>query len=118
MRISDWSSDVCSSDLRLRRTFQMGFGCRSPPPIGGMKSEVEPTRLAAAREVPAVRRAGDANRTGGERSRHEAAAARSEEHTSELQSLMRSSYAVFCLQTKQICNTYDNSCRTERINLM
>src|SRR3546814_2615628 len=30
--------------------------------------------------------------------RHEAAAARSEEHTSELQSLMRMSYAVFCLQ--------------------
>jgi len=40
-----------------------------------MKSEVEPTRLATAQGVPAVRRAGDANRTGGERSRHEAAAA-------------------------------------------
>src|SRR3546814_4927444 len=35
--------------------------------------------------------------------RHGAAAARSEEHTSELQSLMRISYAVFCLKKKKIC---------------
>src|SRR3546814_732544 len=53
----------------------MGFGCRSPPPIGGMKSEVGPTRLAAAREVPAVRRAGAANRHDGDRPRPEGAAA-------------------------------------------
>src|SRR3546814_4350674 len=33
---------------------------------------------------------------------------RSEEHTSELQSLMRISYAVFCLKKKNICNTYTN----------
>src|SRR3546814_3174902 len=32
---------------------------------------------------------------------------RSEEHTSELQSLMRISYAVFCLKTKKILNSYD-----------
>src|SRR3546814_4136903 len=35
----------------------------------------------------------------------EAGAARSEEHTSELQSLMRSSYAVFCLKKKKPKNT-------------
>src|SRR3546814_9628149 len=34
---------------------------------------------------------------------------RSEEHTSELQSLMRSSYAVFCLKKKKNTNTYDCS---------
>src|SRR3546814_10549254 len=33
---------------------------------------------------------------------------RSEEHTSELQSLMRTSYAVFCLKTKKQVNTYKN----------
>src|SRR3546814_4836595 len=41
------------------------------------------------------------------RQRHDSVAARSEEHTSELQSLMRSSYAVFCL--KKIKNTHQNS---------
>src|SRR3546814_7472134 len=34
-------------------------------------------------------------------------ALRSEEHTSELQSLMRISYAVFCLKKKKIINTYE-----------
>src|SRR3546814_5497577 len=33
---------------------------------------------------------------------------RSEEHTSELQSLMRSSYAVFCLKTKKMYSTHDD----------
>src|SRR3546814_2315890 len=38
-------------------------------------------------------------------------ASRSEEHTSELQSLMRISYAVFCLKKKKILNTYQNDDR-------
>src|SRR3546814_3934527 len=37
---------------------------------------------------------------------------RSEEHTSELQSLMRISYAVFCLKTKITMNTCANSSRS------
>src|SRR3546814_7506250 len=76
MRISDWSSDVCSSDLagaagRRGRAFATLF----PPPVQGSD------RGLARRLCPA-------------------AAHRSEEHTSELQSLMRISYAVFCLKTK------------------
>src|SRR3546814_1706630 len=90
MRISDWSSDVCSSDLRrrsapapapLRRS-------RSPPP--GCHG---PARRSAARAGPAraARRVQDP--------------LRSEEHTSELQSLMRISYAVFCVKKKKEENT-------------
>src|SRR3546814_5905752 len=41
-----------------------------------------------------------------------AATARSEEHTSELQSLMRISYAVFCLKKKIICNTHTYTHKT------
>src|SRR3546814_10845614 len=54
------------------------------------------------------RRAGDAHGAGGHRDarRSDAAAARSEEHTSELQSLMRISYAVFCLKKKTERQTY------------
>src|SRR3546814_5484542 len=37
------------------------------------------------------------------------AEARSEEHTSELQSLMRISYAVFCLKTKKMKQTHDQT---------
>src|SRR3546814_5749650 len=43
---------------------------------------------------------------------------RSEEHTSELQSLMRISYAVFCLTTKNqtiLCTSYDYNCATKTI---
>src|SRR3546814_8874013 len=40
---------------------------------------------------------------------------RSEEHTSELQSLMRISYAVFCLKKKKIINTYDEKQRSQQI---
>src|SRR3546814_2183481 len=82
MRISDWSSDVCSSDLgrgaanaaspaRQRRNLdacEKNCGCRRGPGSGG----------------------GGCYRTW----------RRSEEHTSELQSLMRISYAVFCLKKK------------------
>src|SRR3546814_9982290 len=51
---------------------------------------------------------------------HHRDAGRSEEHTSELQSLMRSSYAVFCLKkkkrTKQQTNTHPNKHKTEYQN--
>src|SRR3546814_979874 len=85
MRISDWSSDVCSSDL-----------C---PPICRNCS------LACAYEKQTV-----ATNDLGEILNH-GCSKRSEEHTSELQSLMRSSYAVFCLNKKkqliQLRSTYD-----------
>src|SRR3546814_1730465 len=84
MRISDWSSDVCSSDLRRsseprdRRGFRapQAAGDRGPGDEGGSRRRVVVSR---GRVTPI----------------------RSEEHTSELQSLMRISYAVFCLKKKQ-----------------
>src|SRR3546814_2025199 len=93
MRISDWSSDVCSSDLQ---------------PQGAVAAaDAEPFSYAMAQS--AIRSAGGSvslvplphwvvwsvKAIGGN------AAQRSEEHTSELQSLMRISYAVFCLKKKK-----------------
>src|SRR3546814_8894084 len=93
MRISDWSSDVCSSDLPL---FVIPRAPGGPHPRPWLSSH----KLG--------RPVGLANPEGFERSslRRTTASAvgrfcgRSEEHTSELQSLMRISYAVFCLKKK------------------
>src|SRR3546814_4326964 len=102
MRISDWSSDVCSSDL-ARST---ASGWRSQPVqflhgLAGKKSRRSSTTTAASRHRSASSSSARSNRTSPcswcarcrcRRRR------RSEEHTSELQSLMRTSYAVFCLK--------------------
>src|SRR3546814_2856017 len=101
MRISDWSSDVCSSDLWVRvgavlLTLMGGFpwtliaywmvawmGTAKPFALYGSTEEakfwqgVRSNPAASTRDIK-----------------------RSEEHTSELQSLMRISYAVFCLKKK------------------
>src|SRR3546814_6537816 len=83
MRISDWSSDVCSSDLISPSTFSANHTQIWLRKIGG--------RLRRQQR-----------RYGGRRPVHSGAElARSEEHTSELQSLMRISYAVFCLKKKK-----------------
>src|SRR3546814_1706590 len=102
MRISDWSSDVCSSDLR----FQISLGRKT---IGRNTQRI-------LRDVKAedIHRGSGIARTP-ERCHHPQRCPlrereisrllvgfRSEEHTSELQSLMRLSYAVFCLQTKTL----------------
>src|SRR3546814_5970278 len=111
MRISDWSSDVCSSDLRVlravrarrpRRTDRRAADAipvhrvrapgRGPP--AALLAPVDPTRHRAAGVRPALDRA----RGAGHDRRRDARQGRSEEHTSELQSLMRISYAVFCLK--------------------
>src|SRR3546814_4117870 len=94
MRISDWSSDVCSSDLSNQEYAKMPAKLRmnvigSP---GIDKADFELFSLA----VSAM------NGCGACIDSHE----RSEEHTSELQSLMRISYAVFCLQKKNTRNTH------------
>src|SRR3546814_7972660 len=113
MRISDWSSDVCSSDLSFAivSSFAADLGytsvfgalwtggalhainaesARDPAalqrwmahaPVDILK--IVPTHLAALLDIP------------------DAQSLRSEEHTSELQSLMRISYAVFCLKKKK-----------------
>src|SRR3546814_1065180 len=77
MRISDWSSDVCSSDLARRSEPLRPQTRPSPPPE--RHSMMAPGRRCPWRN----------------------ARQRSEEHTSELQSLMRISYAVFCLKKKK-----------------
>src|SRR3546814_9378854 len=114
MRISDWSSDVCSSDLcsgSAYRSLQLELN-RDPVQTG----KVEPTAGDVAPDRHQVRtrlREIDVDRidlldrrqrgaAGGahQRAFGDLRAARSEEHTSELQSLMRISYAVFCLKKK------------------
>src|SRR3546814_4582789 len=106
MRISDWSSDVCSSDL----DFLMGEGLSST----SRAMLVAPTGLGKTNLCMALAFAMAEGRDflhwrahrpcsvlyiDGEMSRRlvKIRLARSEEHTSELQSLMRISYAVFCL---------------------
>src|SRR3546814_3947795 len=113
MRISDWSSDVCSSDLWAKRGFAMATTLRSSG-IGivfcmlastcALGSPGDWTRIATERSI--------AENSPEQREvlewLHARAApglgspgARSEEHTSELPSLMRISYAVFCLKKKK-----------------
>src|SRR3546814_8169574 len=98
MRISDWSSDVCSSDLRCR-LFGRAPAQRRPGHAEGHRTQHPIFLGLPARRAVGARGAGrlHASRFQGRGRRH---ARRSEEHTSELQSLMRISYAVFCLKKK------------------
>src|SRR3546814_4879633 len=112
MRISDWSSDVCSSDLLVTTALVLPDG-------DGMQLAHAVREAAAQRYVPVIVVSGDAQSRLESRSftddvtdyfdkshGHRALAAfRSEEHTSELQSLMRISYAVFCLKKTKNTNT-------------
>src|SRR3546814_6785391 len=96
MRISDWSSDVCSSDLgidqfkgKMFHTARWdyaytGGSYRSPvlDQLADKRVAIVGTGATAIQAVPYLGK-------------------RSEEHTSELQSLMRISYAVFCLKKKK-----------------
>src|SRR3546814_3500825 len=105
MRISDWSSDVCSSDLSsatVRPPRRSHEDERSGKPFEGgstMKAIqiflLAGTSLAAATPALAQDAAADGVVADGD------IIVRSEEHTSELQSLMRTSYAVFCLKQKK-----------------
>src|SRR3546814_2756779 len=107
MRISDWSSDVCSSDLRGRDGAAACARDRAGR-TGGLQQRLR-------MDVVGI---GEAGLLAGNRAHahalldrvravlhdpvlHRPALARSEEHTSELQSLMRISYAVFCLKKKK-----------------
>src|SRR3546814_3185332 len=128
MRISDWSSDVCSSDLldesgacgdrrfsdpgrgQCGRIYAAegggGFGRAPPPDIAeAATGRAHGFALDAARHPQPVQRPpGHDLQMDGPQGEDEDAPAgvRSEEHTSELKSLMRISYAVFCLKKKQI----------------
>src|SRR3546814_8047925 len=113
MRISDWSSDVCSSDLAGGQPgeyleIEYAKGDRLYVPVAqlhlvsrysGASPETAPLHSLGGEQWTKARR------KAAEKVRDVAAElldiqARSEEHTSELQSLMRISYAVFCLKKK------------------
>src|SRR3546814_3641391 len=95
MRISDWSSDVCSSDLpRLDALLEVEFDQAGAFACQLLKQldELDRAILRGARPPLGQRRLAEIGR-----------------HTSELQSLMRISYAVFCLQ-KKILHTHPDIC--------
>src|SRR3546814_2142858 len=98
MRISDWSSDVCSSDLTLLMVGPAGAG--KSMMAARLPGLLPPLTPAEALETSMIRSvAGELK--GGRIDRARPFRSRSEEHTSELQSLMRISYAVFCLKKKK-----------------
>src|SRR3546814_1485953 len=95
MRISDWSSDVCSSDLTLARRHDAELGCLLDG-VDGVAAGIGEADYLGAGGLRLQQERGEV--AGAERMPH--GTQRSEEHTSELQSLMRISYAVFCLKQK------------------
>src|SRR3546814_5863152 len=129
MRISDWSSDVCSSDLewinRFRGAFDQGwdkvreesFACQKKAGIISGSTVLTPRPA----ELPAWDSLSSTEERVHARMMEVAAATlhyqdthlgrildRSEEHTSELQSLMRISYAVLCSKNRQQKNQNKN----------
>src|SRR3546814_3490210 len=106
MRISDWSSDVCSSDLRHHararrsaRSLPHAPGIALRLPAAGTQKDARRRRHRADLRIGL----GQFGLVGLTHGVHHVE--RSEEHTSELQSLMRISYAVFCLKKKKQKNT-------------
>src|SRR3546814_7953541 len=137
MRISDWSSDVCSSDLQRRwcaRTqgasgeadargsvaFPRGRGQRRARTHARGRNHTRAALSPAPRgtAVPVDRRDREIRDAPRRQRRNppadfgRARQPRSEEHTSELQPLMRITYDVFCLKTKQ--NTYKTLIHTTK----
>src|SRR3546814_6737518 len=117
MRISDWSSDVCSSDLRHAARNIAGAGKLGQRHSAGKYLLSKPDRFRSGEPLQRESHGG-AQRTWIHRAvlypdRPSPGLAayrrRSEEHTSELQSLMRISYAVFCLKKKTTPNETTNS---------
>src|SRR3546814_10626785 len=113
MRISDWSSDVCSSDLGHDRDAIVLFHHGIIDRIGRRLREFDGVGI----ERVAIAHSGGERPVGGLEDRaamgehrvahprgaeQEDAGVRSEEHTSELTSLMRNSYDFFCLKKKNI----------------
>src|SRR3546814_1245501 len=112
MRISDWSSDVCSSDLvgeRPGRDRQRMFDRVEHRPTARVDREQRRRPGIAEQFALHVRTperlAQSPRHLARQRHLETPVADRSEEHTSELQSLMRISYAVFCLKKKNTQNT-------------
>src|SRR3546814_2587531 len=115
MRISDWSSDVCSSDLDAAEP-------REEIASGGIEQqrcyEDRPDHRQTCKRKERVEHDYEANGQGEQgrdrcqKNDDSGTDTRSEEHTSELQSLMRNSYAVFCLKKQQ--NVTQNNTHTRQ----
>src|SRR3546814_9435499 len=122
MRISDWSSDVCSSDLfggqsTITRSYSSmrDFTARLRSSIGlaeknlpaGADASLSCTsmrsRLEGSRSIVVAERTSETPFWSVAVISNFRWSGRSEEHTSELQSLMRISYAVFCLKKNKNC---------------
>src|SRR3546814_5168734 len=116
MRISDWSSDVCASDLLGREMMiaimrEIPFDAARLEDLGVGREQGFGARQVAALDRLLILRQRRRRRliirgwrrVGGNRDDQRQ---RSEEHTSELQSLMRIPYAVFCLKKKKKLKTY------------
>src|SRR3546814_3973954 len=105
MRISDWSSDVCSSDLMNGVPKELIISERQiseslAEPVGAIVEAVKVALEHTAPELAAdiVDKGFVLTGGGALLGNMDYVLRRSEEHTSELQSLMRISYAVFCLK--------------------
>src|SRR3546814_6398440 len=115
MRISDWSSDVCSSDLhqvdREEEVEAPGIGIvslvhrdgigRRHQRIGQAIAELDDHQQECQRADGRRFQMMDGKELDQQMTDRDDRRRRSEEHTSELQSLMRISYAVFCLKKKK-----------------
>src|SRR3546814_4148703 len=130
MRISDWSSDVCSSDLialRLRELAAQLLVQRVEPRVlvvGGRRAGSGVIALLVQLPLDVLHLVPDANDVRvavGEIQQQSVELGlqldRSEEHTSELQSLMRISYAVFCLKKKNTHTHYNQASKNQQHNL-
>src|SRR3546814_5261110 len=103
MRISDWSSDVCSSDLASRASARIA--CSTFDFVAPSISAIVRIGVPSRRRSETLSRNHCSSGRGWSVSDSTSVVStfpprRSEEHTSELQSLMRISYAVFCLKKK------------------
>src|SRR3546814_2396924 len=104
MRISDWSSDVCSSDLLPQAYPSPSFSDLRRHHLNQCNDIAECLLLFLySVHRPPHPSSPECSLYASIRPRPDAFA-RSEEHTSELQSLMRISYAVFCLKKKKQSN--------------
>src|SRR3546814_5577761 len=123
MRISDWSSDVCSSDLAAAGSAQLvrGYWVKAGAVIidvgiNRIEGENGKSRIVGDVAATEIDHAAAYTPVPGGVGPMTIACLRSEEHTSELQSLMRISYAVFCLNNKMrtsyISNTDKHSTQT------
>src|SRR3546814_8544749 len=99
MRISDWSSDVCSSDLQIDLlTVGVVDQTEARRVHDDLDSLIKLCEVLTVADTAAGQRRWRQLRGPRPAQRCRADGDRSEEHTSELQSLMRISYAVCCLK--------------------